>query len=447
MSKTIFNTEEFGSYEFTTQLIEIDNDVFNRTTEQVNNIINTDNLNELNDKDLELYKTYVHEMTHFLDSTTTIWGVEYSARLNRYYKYQNEQTLGVLAINDAEITSNDNNLILNNSVDKFSKIKYKLEYSRDLGAAVVLYFLDEYENTLHLASLSMLALLEGHAYVKEQLVAIKKHKLENDVVELAYLKNKIKEETLEIKSCEYTVYLALSIQLIPDIDIEIHLNILCKIFEICLDLPSIYLASTPYFLFDMVFVNCCSEEFISQLKLEFARGHNRHILALLLLCLVLNKIHNNIIPIDANFVDNLEMYILEDFGSATQSFDELLKLIKGHWQMEMESSISLLKDLDAELPVSMATQRMSLGWGLQNFENYNLPDITTNFVDKVSFNKRLDFDTEQYYNQVEEKSKLLKKEIASYGIRRDHASPEFSHGFLEWIQENPEGGIYTHFYD
>ena len=313
-------------------------------------------MNELNDKDLELYKTYVHEMTHFLDSTTTIWGVEYSARLNRYYKYQNEQTLGVLAINDAEITSNDNNLILNNSVDKFSKIKYKLEYSRDLGAAVVLYFLDEYENTLHLASLSMLALLEGHAYVKEQLVAIKKHKLENDVVELAYLKNKIKEETLEIKSCEYTVYLALSIQLIPDIDIEIHLNILCKIFEICLDLPSIYLASTPYFLFDMVFVNCCSEEFISQLKLEFARGHNRHILALLLLCLVLNKIHNNIIPIDANFVDNLEMYILEDFGSATQSFDELLKLIKGHWQMEMESSISLLKDLDAELPVSMATQ-------------------------------------------------------------------------------------------
>ena len=447
LSKTIFNIQELGSYDFTTQLIEIDNDMFSRTTEQVQNIINTDNLIELNDKDLELYKTYVHEVTHFLDSTTTIWGTQYSARLNRYYNHQDKQTLEVLAINDAEITANENNLTEHDSVAKFSIIKYKLEYCKELGVVVEIHFFDDYENPLYSSSLSMLALLEGHAYVKEHLVALKKHKLENDLVELNLLKKEIKRKALEIKSCEYTVYLALSMQLLPNIDIEVHLDIVCKVFEICLDLPSIYLASTPYFLFDMVFVNCYSEKLISQLKLEFARGQNRHVLALLLLCLVLNKINNKIIFVDANFANNLEKYILEDYASQNQEFDELLELIIGMWEIEMAASINILKEVNAELPLSMLNQRIKIGWGVQDFENYNLPDITTNYIDKVSFKKSLDFDIEQHYNQVKEKSNLLKKDITYYGIRREHATPNFSHGFLDWMMKNPGGGVYTHFDD
>ena len=52
-------------------------------------IINIDDAKELHGRELELYQTYVHEMTHFIDSTTTLWGLEFICRMYRWFNEKN----------------------------------------------------------------------------------------------------------------------------------------------------------------------------------------------------------------------------------------------------------------------------------------------------------------------------------------------------------------------
>ena len=441
MSRKIFNTESLGSYDFISQLIEIDTELFRKTTEQVIEIINTKQLERLEGNDLEVYKTYVHEMTHFLDSTTTLWGMQYSIRLNAWFKYQNKQSLEVLALNDSEITLHNFDCSKKGEGIKFSRIKYSLEYNEKFGAFIRVFYLDEFGKILHSNPLSMLALLEGHAYAKELNISIEKCKKENDLVELVILKRDNSEKILKLNSCEYTTYLALAIQMMPEIDVDIQLNLLCNIFEFCLDIPLIYLAQTPSYLFEMAFLNN-NESIISQLKMEFSRGHNRHILALLILFDILNKIHNNIITIDCNFIDNIDNFILRIFNYNDESLQRLLESMKVHWQIELEVDIKLLNELDAKFPLLMAQQRINLGWGYHSHIRYRLPDICINGIDKATFKQRLNLDIDNYFDEINEKSKLLRSEISFYGTKRDHPNPNFSHSFLEWIRENPMGGVY-----
>lgn len=441
MSRKIFNTQDLGSYDFISQLIEIDAEKFRKTTEQVIEIINTEQLEGLEGNDLEVYKTYVHEMTHFLDSTTTLWGLQYSIRLNNWFKYQNKQTLEVLALNDSEITLHNSYCSEKGEGVKFSRIKYSLEYNEKFGAFIRFFYLDEFENILHSNPLSMLALLEGHAYAKELNISIEKYKKNNDLVELGILKRDNSEKILKLSSCEYTAYLALAIQMMPEIDVDIQLNLLCKIFKFCLDIPLIYLAQTPNYLFEMAFLNN-NEMLISQLKMEFSRGNNRHILALLVLFDILNKIHNNLLTLDCNFIENIDNSILKIFISNNESVENLLESMKAHWQIELELDIKLLNELDAKFPLLMAQQRIDLGWGYHSHIRYHLPDICTDGIDKATFNQRLDLDTDKYFDEINEKSKSLRSEISLYGTKRDHLKPDFSHGYLEWMRENPMGGVY-----
>ncbi|WLG15012.1 hypothetical protein Q6344_06685 [Psychrobacter cibarius] len=443
MSRKIFNKQNVGSYDFLTQLIEIDTGLFKKTTEQAGEIINTEEVEELEGNDLEIYKTYVHETTHFLDSTTTLWGLQYSIRLNRWFKYQNEQTLEVLAINDAEITLHNFDYDEGGEDDKFSKINYSLRYDEKIGVFIKICYLDEFGNLLYSSPLSMLALLEGHAYAKELLIPIENCKRQNDLVELSILKRTNKENILKLNSCEYITYLALAMQMMPKIDVDIHLNLLCKIFEFCLDIPSLYFAQVPSYLFEMAFENV-DKELIAQLKMEFNRSQNRHVLALLILFDILNKIHNNIIILDCKFTENIDNLILEIFNYSNEPVEELLQSIKIHWQIELKLDIDILSSLDAKLPLLMAQQRIILGWGYESHTKYDLPDICVNEDELLSFNRRLDFDIKKHFYEVDEKNKVLKSEISSYGAQRQHPTPDFSYGFLEWMKEHPMGGIYYH---
>ena len=82
MSHQLFNTVTFGQYCFNTQVIELDNDKVHRSPSQISKIINTSNPALLVPKELEIYQTYIHEMTHFLDHSTTLWGLEYTYRIH-----------------------------------------------------------------------------------------------------------------------------------------------------------------------------------------------------------------------------------------------------------------------------------------------------------------------------------------------------------------------------
>lgn len=433
MSGTIFNSHAFGSYDFVTQIIEIHN-----SREQVLKAINTNSFIELNDTELKVYQTYIHEITHLLDSTTTLWGIEYIIRLYQWFKYQDKKSLAALAINDSEVTIHNIN-----PEDKFKKaiyIKYSLEYDGDIGSSIQIHYFDCSGKIITSKPISILSLLENHAYAKELLISIEKYKSQKKFIDLTITERDIKENILDIKSCEYKIYLALSLQVMPDLDIETHLRILCKVFEFCLDLPSTYLIQTPNYLFKMAFGDS-KEELISQLKMEFGRGQNRHILAFLILFYILNEIHNKKIDTSKDFYEKLELYIIEIYN-INKNNSKIFDSIAGHWEIEMNLNIKLLEELDAQLPLLMAKQRIDIGWGEKKYQDYYLPDVMTDDITYASFKNRLNFDIEHHYNNLYTKYQQLKNTLSEYGARRDHLSPNFAHEWLKFIKENPQGGIF-----
>ncbi|WP_411683422.1 hypothetical protein, partial [Aeromonas caviae] len=103
MSGYIFSKRFLGCYDFGFQTIEINNDDTRRSIRQLEDIISVSSPCELSNSDFEIYKTYRHEVTHLIDSTATLWGMEYTLRMHRWFNEKNENNLSVLSLNDAEI--------------------------------------------------------------------------------------------------------------------------------------------------------------------------------------------------------------------------------------------------------------------------------------------------------------------------------------------------------
>lgn len=76
MSKSLFRKSEYGSYHFLEQIVEIRNDVLELTPERAQEVLRSIDFKSMTDKDIEFYKTYIHESVHFIDSTTSLWGME-----------------------------------------------------------------------------------------------------------------------------------------------------------------------------------------------------------------------------------------------------------------------------------------------------------------------------------------------------------------------------------
>lgn len=121
---------------------------------------------------------YFHEVVHFLDMTTTTWGLEYIFRKHLILETRNDskpaiKPLEVFMLNTSEIQMHselvsfcENKKLLDCS------LKHGLRYSQKYGTFIEVYFFNG-ENRIATVPLSMLSVLEAHAYACEILCQIR----------------------------------------------------------------------------------------------------------------------------------------------------------------------------------------------------------------------------------------------------------------------------------
>ena len=174
---TTANTQ--GSLDFISNLIELNNYSI-EAKDDIESIINQ------NIETLQLESQFkenilsliYHEITHFLDLTTTIWGLEYNTRKLLFIKNQiisnvNTYALDVFKLNVSEIEIHKDLIIKYNDKQTIDLYKYELRhqliYNERYGALAIIDFIDKEEVILSVP-FSMLSLLEANAISTEYLI-------------------------------------------------------------------------------------------------------------------------------------------------------------------------------------------------------------------------------------------------------------------------------------
>ena len=172
-----------GSFDFISNLIEIQK--YNGSSKQL--IENALSLNIEQDgiktlEEVEIISVFYHEIIHFLDMTTTTWGLEYNIRKAQFIQkrllegQETYDTLEVFKLNVAEVQVHDSLICIYNPGKEVSllncELKHHLVYDKKFGPLVMIDFFQD--GSLELSvPFSMLSVLESNAYTCETLMKIK----------------------------------------------------------------------------------------------------------------------------------------------------------------------------------------------------------------------------------------------------------------------------------
>jgi hypothetical protein len=439
----MFNLQTHGEYEYVTQMIEINNELFHRSALDMSRIINSTCPSGLKGREVDLYQTYMHEMTHFLDSTTTIWGLQYTARMYRWFNDKNAQCLEVFALDDSEITMHQ---MLSQEESElslaFEQIKFSLEYAETVGLYVHLHYLNGQGGRLQSIPLSMLSLFEGNAYAQEKLVTCRMYEDDNDVVSLSLLEREISERISNLKSSEYTGLLALVMQIFPRVKLSRKLELLSIISKFCFNAPASFMMMLPEGLLKVLFSGA-PDNYVSALKMEFSRGSHRSILALVVLLSIVAQVGEQQERLNELSQLDIEELILQICNSNGETVQVLREMLKSFWLIEFELLAESCNKSGAKLAFLMANQVKERNWYSTELDDLMLPQIMLSSGELINHINPLNFDMEKHsddmlYNNIE-----LEKALKNYGIKREHLSPSFHHGWLEHMR-NEGTGLYVH---
>lgn len=438
MSRSIFNNQTLGQYDFFTQSIELNNEAFNLDEQDVLRIINIEEPFGLKGKELKFYTTYLHELIHFFDCNSTLWGLEFSARMYRYYgKPQFEQAYEVVTLNESEIAMH--NYLLNSKCRplklNFDSVKYQLDYTRSLGTHVNFKYLKYTEGKtviIHSVALSMLALLEGHAYSQEQLFKLKAYQFQNDIISEKLLYHEIKSLIIDSNSCEYTCILAFVFQLFPDLSLKNKLELLVVLTKLVLNAPTIMISNLPIGLLEKVF-KLSHPVLISAIKMELSRGMNRSTLLLILIMYL--GYHNDISTLQGgeNFIDKIETIILNVFMNDYQK-REIKNSMLTFWEIEYDSFCKHLYDLDAGLTYMAAIEMKEKPWYVHRLKNLKVPPFFLSNTAVIKPENSLGINVEEHFDNICGSATDLENKLKGTPPKKAHLNPFIAYDWLKNIK-------------
>lgn len=269
MSKSIKSYELHGSYDFATHeinLIKLNNHDLSFLTELMEA-----SQGKITKKHLSDIRTIVHEITHFLDATTTIWGVEFNYRKSLYLAELSNERGEVLQLNLSELSLHhelNDDVGENMSLD--SKIEHTIEYDDEYGVYISVQFHNEKNEVIAKVPVSMLSLLECNAIASETLIALE---LVNSVDE--YCKSDIEEEFNEFltssNDIEYKLFLFLVRKHYKFLPLEPFLRLFKGFVDLSLNIETSPLSSFA----NVVESSCLNKELGRLLSMELRRGSSR----------------------------------------------------------------------------------------------------------------------------------------------------------------------------
>lgn len=247
-------------------------------------------------KSINAISTLIHEYTHFLDTTATTWGDQYTYRKLLILKKFNNQESGLLEqidvfrLNISEIKNLHTDLLLVSSSNytEMIKMNHAFDYSEDHGSIV--YIILTYQNgSRDHIPVSMLAVNEGHAFCNEMIFKFKLcQKVHDDSLKnilISIFEKDFEKFINSAEQAEYNILLKLChIHFKNNLSIEEILTLTSIILGFSLDCDDVLLTSFSYLLERTV---SSQNIFIAQaLTQDMRRGHSRHFLAFKLILIV-----------------------------------------------------------------------------------------------------------------------------------------------------------------
>lgn len=358
------------------------------------------------------------------------------------YNWFNDPTemyLKVISLNDAEIQMHSKLLQNPNIAQNFLKLKYSLEHDEQCGVYVHMHYLNEYDGVIQSTPITMLSLIEGHAYSQEQLISCDLY--EDDLVSSNLLVAQVNNDINSLSGSEYSCFLALINQLFPELKLRQKLLIMILISRFSLNAPTFFICSFPEHILSHIF-SCAPQELISTLKMEMSRGMHRSTLCLaLLLCLAMHSETTKRIT-NSTTLEEMEEVLLKIYQSNNQSIEDVKSSLLLQYKLEFELLSKLLDEKGAYLAKKLADQFKDKNWYFDDLNTLELPDFFLSNGDKAEPSKRIDYDMEAHMDDKLEKVVNLESALKGLGVARQHLYPHVYQDWLNRIKSGETGTVY-----
>ena len=223
----------------------------------------------------------VHEVTHFIDATTTLWGLEYNMRkalvLQQLIARQPLDTaMSVFMLNTAEIDAHESRHKAAKESPKLTActMRHRLTQDSRWGPLIVISYWHEAELVMEVP-LTMLSVLEANAYANETLSRLNDVAVIRDEAERTRLEKDIERNysaSMEAHdSSEYTVLLHLANIHFPFLDLNKRLRMVIGFARLALDMDT-YALST---LADWLQPTFANEVDGASVAMDMRRGSSR----------------------------------------------------------------------------------------------------------------------------------------------------------------------------
>ena len=422
------NSINEASFDFMSNLIILDNreEKHKEAIEDILkiNLYDATNLN-LTTFEINILSTVYHEITHFLDITTTAWGLEFIIRKTNMILKKSSQTKEVFELNAAELEMHNSytNILSTDSSIKLLEChtEHGLIYDDRFGSLIQVLFFSNKNDIVLETPISMLSVLETNAFCSETLTKIRCIEInpnhEEHIIELMTLNNQVNDYLNTNEDSEYKTLFILTKRHFKFLELKELCIFLKLIIQDVLNMGMLQL-STVSMVLGQTFID---KHIGNSIVHDINRGMSRHIIVfkfILILYSYINE-HQNKDLLERNLKNNPRQ-VLKDF------YTELnIDFGIGDYPME----VKLLKESDVIFDTnyileSIETNKRLVQGTLDCFNNissFKLFDIFLGDLSIVHVPNRLNINIDSYSSHKD--IPYVDKIVKAATVKKQHTHP------------------------
>ncbi|MCK9490746.1 MAG: hypothetical protein M0Q24_01540 [Sulfurimonas sp.] len=397
---------------------------------------------------MNIHSILWHEYTHFLDHSTTLWGLEYNIRTLNLYSAIREKNdeeyiddrYEVFCLNLAEERLHKLITKHKSSTNEYT-VGYRLNYDKELGvyAQYSLYdkttaikdtiFNIDMADPVCEVPLSMLAVIEANAYAQEILFkfnTIKRYKI-NEKEEIKKLREELNNDINNCEMSEYTIMIRHALQVFPCLDFIKVLEIVSAVSRLVLNMPIFLFGTVNHHYIKSVFKS--EAEYVKYLIHDHARGSSRASFYLMFIQWLSGEHAEST---EFNIEDELDKII-----TGVTNGRMTLNSVDSMYKLELETALKFILEKEYSNPLGKISNiNIEQAHLYKNFEfNFSkllLPEFMLKDGEIVQMPQSLNLNLEEYADEIwDEYSKVddliqsgfrKRKNIAELGgdMYRDH---------------------------
>lgn len=394
----------------------------------------------LSHRDADFRALIKHEVTHFLDISTTTWGRQYSLRKLRFIHLLRERDPAlsdareVFALESGEIELHSSLVRAGNVPPAECKtIQNQLIYTEEYGTCLLLHYLNG-SRIEHSVPISVLSLLEANATASEFLSLLQCANAQDDVVErqlsLADIKRRFDSLLNDRARLEYAALLHVTRVHFSNLELDELLGLVSATARFVLDLTDLEMSALANDIEDSFF----DRERGHAIAMELRRGSHRQVIyfkTVLFLYGWLQQVDPGEHEACLQMVRSLPGAAIrrmwdQGFGRklGEDFVGDLAEDMATHVEMLM-SEYPILADgrIFSESRLHNAKRLRSSSAGLLSFSDLRLMDGLFNDGEPLRFPNRIEIDPVAYYEDHLEVLAQFDSEYRSMTHERFHLSP------------------------